>query len=64
MNLKQLRNKKKLTRQDVVLALHDAGLKITENTLQNWENGKGEPDVSDAKILADIYGVTLEELAK
>lgn len=35
---------------------------ISNHNLSNWEKGKSEPCVADAMILADLYGVTLDEL--
>lgn len=36
--------------------------KLNNHNLSNWEKGKSEPCVADAIILADLYGVTLDEL--
>ena len=52
-------------------ARENAGLKqvdvkqksnISNHNLSNWEKGKSEPCIADAIILADLYGITLDEL--
>lgn len=35
---------------------------ISNFSLSNWEKGKSEPCIADAITLADLYGVTLDEL--
>lgn len=32
-------------------------LKVSKNTLINWEKYRSEPTISQAKILCDLYGV-------
>ncbi len=35
---------------------------ISNFSLSNWEKGKSEPCIEDAITLAELYGVTLDEL--
>lgn len=35
---------------------------VTVGTLYNWEHGLTEPKMSHVKLLAKLYGVTLDEL--
>lgn len=37
-------------------------LKTSQQTVGRWENGKSEPGLSHLFALADMYGVTLDEL--
>lgn len=62
MKLIEIRNKKGLTRREVIFALEDLGLSITEQTLSSWEKGKCQPTVSDAKLLAQVYNMSIKDL--
>lgn len=35
---------------------------IGQNTLSNWKTGRSKPKLDKLKILADYFGVKLEEL--
>lgn len=35
---------------------------ISRMTIANWEQGKTEPSASQVKLLADIFGVTTDQL--
>ena len=35
---------------------------LSRMTIANWEQGKTEPSASQVKILADIFGVTTDQL--
>lgn len=39
-------------------------LDVSNSTVANWLNGKTEPIRSHIKLLADHYGVTVDELLK
>jgi AbrB family looped-hinge helix DNA binding protein len=39
-----------------------ARLDITRQTLSKWELGEGSPDIEKSKMLADIFGVSLDDL--
>lgn len=57
-NLKALRVQNKLSMQ--VVADH---LKIARITYSNFETGKGEPNLKLLVKMADLYNVSLDELA-
>lgn len=37
-------------------------LNRSANTVSSWCRGKSEPNLSDAKLIADLLGVTLDDL--
>lgn len=55
--LKELRNKKGLTQQEVANRLH-----ISRGTYAHYEINKRKPDIITLKELADFFGVTLDEI--
>lgn len=55
--LRHLRTVNKMTQAEVAEQLH-----ITRQTISSYESGRTEPDVETLRRLAEIYGVTLEEL--
>ena len=46
------------------LTQHDVAEKIgvSENTLRSWENGKTLPSVAVARKLAELYGLSLDNI--
>ncbi len=56
-NLITLRKLKQLSQEDVA---EKTG--VSRQTLSKWENGESLPDIEKAKILADIFDVTLDDL--
>lgn len=44
-----------LTQEDVAKKLH-----ISKQTICNWERGKGEPSIGQAKDLARLYRMNLD----
>jgi transcriptional regulator with XRE-family HTH domain len=34
----------------------------SKNTIVNWEKGKSSPDINDGKALANLYGVSVDDL--
>ena len=44
-----------LSQNDVVRELH-----VSKQTIVNWENGKSEPTISQARALSDLYKMPLE----
>lgn len=56
-NLQNLRKEKGLSQEEVAKVLF-----VTRQTISKWETGKAEPGVSNLKALAELYGVTLEQL--
>ena len=57
MTLKGLREAKGLTQLEVAYKLG-----ITPNTVGNWERGVQEPRFSQVPALAELYGVTLQQI--
>jgi len=57
-NLIQMRKMKKMTQEDVAEL---AG--VSRQAVAKWESGETVPDLDKCKILADTFGVTLDDLA-
>ena len=55
-NLIQMRKMKKMTQEDVAEL---AG--VSRQAVAKWESGETVPDLDKCKILADIFGVTLDD---
>lgn len=55
--LKQMREKKHLTQQDVA-----DGINVNSSTYKNYEYGRREPDLETVSKIADFYGVTTDYL--
>ena len=56
-NLQRLRKEKGLSQEDVAQKLF-----VSRQSVSKWENGNAEPGVKDLTALADMFGVTLDEL--
>ena len=56
-NLQRLRKEKGLSQEDVAQKLF-----VSRQSVSKWENGNAEPGVENLKALANLYGVTLDEL--
>ena len=52
--------KKKKTGKTSYQVSKDTG--IGQNTLSNWKTGRSKPKIEKIKILADYFGVKVEEL--
>ena len=57
-NIKNMRNRARLTQQETADAL---GVKV--NRYGDWERGTTTPNLRDAINMADLFGCTLDELA-
>ena len=57
-NLVQLRKMKRLTQEDIADALG-----VSRQAVAKWEAGDTVPDLDKCKALADIFGVSLDDLA-
>ena len=57
-NLVQLRKLRKLTQEDV-----SRKLGVSRQTVARWESGDSTPDLERGKRLADLLGVSLDDLA-
>lgn len=55
--LKKLRQAQGLSQEDVATHLY-----VTRQAVSKWENGDGTPDLSTLVQLADMLGVSLDEL--
>lgn len=57
MNLKQLREQRKISQQELARVLN-----IKQTTYSNYENGKTQPDLELLKKIADYFDVSLDFL--
>ena len=57
--LRQLRRRAKLTQTQV-----GARLRVTKQTISNWEKGVNEPHRRRKRALADLYGVPIEDISR
>lgn len=57
MNFKLCRNRSGMTQEEVAAALG-----MPKKTYQNYERGVREPDSEVLCALADLYGITIDEL--
>ena len=56
-NIKKLRTERKLT-QDLLAEK----INVTRQTISSWENDRTQPDIEMLGTLADVFGVSLEEI--
>jgi DNA-binding XRE family transcriptional regulator len=59
--LRELRDRKGLSRRDVMLALHGLGESLAERTLVNYENDESVPDMNLGLRLAQVLGVSFDD---
>ena len=57
-NLIRLRKLKGMTQEDVADLVG-----VTRQSVAKWESGESLPDLDKCKVLADTFGVTLDDLA-
>lgn len=57
-NISELRKARGLTQAKFAEALH-----VTQAAVSQWETGKTNPDVQQMFIIADFFGITVEELS-
>lgn len=57
-NIRYLRKRFGYSQQDIA----DATGYSAFSTIQKWETGKSEPKLKDVCILADLFGVTMDNL--
>lgn len=64
MQLAKLRQRKGLTQRELAkeLSNNKEGIKFSYQSISLYEIGLREPNMKRAKIIADYFGVTLEEL--
>lgn len=56
-NLQHLRKEAGLSQEEVAGRLF-----VSRQSVSKWENGQAEPGVENLKTLAQLYGVTVDEL--
>lgn len=47
----------KMTQDDVAKAL-----KVSKNTVVNWENNKSEPNISQGRALSELFKIPLDNI--
>ena len=52
-----LRKSSKFTQMELARKLN-----VKQNTISNWENGKAKPDIQMTKKLAEVFGVSTDEV--
>ena len=57
-NLIEMRKFRKLTQEDIAERLD-----VTRQTVAKWEAGETVPDLDRCRLLADLFGVSLDDLA-
>ena len=56
-NIKYYRNEREMTQEELA-----AKLNVTRQAVSNWETGKTQPDVETLSSIAEVLGVTLDDL--
>ena len=46
-----------LSQEQVASRMH-----VTKQTIVNWEKGRSEPKVKQARILSEMYGISLDHI--
>lgn len=65
--LKQLRISRNLTQDQLaknLLEKYPNTFAFNKGSISKWENDKGEPSLSTARILADYFGISIERLVQ
>ena len=58
-NLVHLRKLNRMTQEDVAEKVG-----VTRQAIAKWESGETVPDLDKCRLLADVFGVSLDDLAK
>lgn len=53
--IKELREAKRLSQEGLMFELDKVGLRLSRQTLFNWENGINSPDATDIAIIANYF---------
>lgn len=61
MKIRELREKKQMTREDLWAKLDERNMRVSMKTIERWENGKSIK-LEYAKAVADVLNVKLENL--
>ena len=62
IHLRAARVNAKLTQEETVVRLREMGCKISKNTLISYEMYRTKPDIETAKMMAELYGRTVDEI--
>ncbi len=57
LKIRELREEAELTQRELAQKLS-----TSQRNVSNWETGVSEPDLSTVVLLADIFGVSIDEL--
>jgi AbrB family looped-hinge helix DNA binding protein len=57
MNLKKLRKSRRYTQEEIAYKIG-----VSRQAVAKWENGETIPDISNCSALAELYGITLDDL--
>ena len=55
--LKKLRKNKNITQEELAQKIF-----VTRTTVSKWESGRGYPSLDTLKILAEFYGISIDDL--
>jgi len=55
--IKYLRKQKDITQEELSEVLH-----ISYQAISKWENGMAQPDITIIPVIANYFGVTIDEL--
>lgn len=61
-HLKAARVNAHLTQLEAIEKLNEKGVKITKNTLSNYESYRTKPGIETAKTLAALYGLSVDDI--
>lgn len=53
--LKELRESNQISQEDLIYELRNRGLKISRQTLYQWENSTTQPRVNDLAVIAEYF---------
>ena len=62
ITLKAARVNAGLSQDSTVEELNARGVKITKNTLQNYEAYRTTPDIKTAQAMAAVYGLSVDDI--
>ena len=57
ISLASARVNAKMTQEDVAKAI-----KVSKNTIVNWENGRSEPKSSQIRELSELYNIPIDNI--
>ena len=58
-NLVQLRRLQKMTQEDLAERIG-----VSRQTVAKWENGESYPDLDRGRALAEVFGISMDELVR